>query len=66
MKKMVKVPIQLFVDNTLKERLQNIKKHTSIPISKTVSDVLGQHLTEYEKAHGIQGRQQRLDLDEND
>jgi len=54
MKIAVKVPLQLLVEHTLRDRLLNIKKQTSIPISKTVSDILEKHLREYEERHDVQ------------
>lgn len=48
------VHLQLSVEHTLKERLLNIKKQTSIPVSRTVSDVLEKYLPEYEKSRGVQ------------
>lgn len=49
-----KVPLQLLIEYSLKQRLQNIKDQTGIPISKTISEVLGRHLVEFETNHGVQ------------
>ena len=50
----VKVPLQLLIEHALKDRLMNIKRQTSIPVSKTVAVLLEQHLPEYEERHGVQ------------
>lgn len=50
----MKVQLMLSIEHTLKERLINIKKQTSIPMSKIVSDLLEAHLSEIEEQHSIQ------------
>lgn len=50
----MKIQLQLLVDHTLRDRLFNIKKQTGIPVSKTVSDILEEHLSEYEERRDVQ------------
>lgn len=50
----MKVPLQLLVEHTLKDRLSNIREQTHIPVSKLVSDILEKYLDEYEKRYGVQ------------
>jgi len=50
----VKVPLQLLIEHTLRDRLKNIKKQTSIPITKIVSDILEKYLHEYEERYDVQ------------
>ena len=50
----MKVALQLLIEHTLRDRLMNIKRQTSIPVSKTVSVLLEEHLPEYEERHRVQ------------
>lgn len=50
----MKVPLQLLIEHTLRDRLKNIKKQTSIPITKIVSDILEKYLHEYEERYDVQ------------
>ena len=47
----VKVPLQLLIDHTLKERLKNITAQTHIPMSQIVTDLLEEHLHTVEERH---------------
>ena len=52
----MKVQLQLSMEHTLRDRLKNISKQTSIPMAKIVSDLLGAHLGEVEARHEVQPR----------
>ncbi len=50
----MKVPLQLLIEHTLKDRLSNFRKQTHIPVSKLVSDILERYLHEYEERYDVQ------------
>jgi len=52
----LKVSQQLFIEHTLRDRLQEIKRQKGIPISKTVTEILEKNLRKYEEGLGIQAK----------
>ncbi|MEE8470578.1 MAG: hypothetical protein V3S51_04540 [Dehalococcoidia bacterium] len=50
------INLQITIEHTLKERLENIKTQKRIPMSSTIPMILNEHLPEFERNHGIQSR----------
>jgi predicted DNA-binding protein len=50
----MRVQLQLSIEHTLKERLQNVNRQTRIPVSAIISGLLEKYLHEVEELHHVQ------------